>query len=189
MANLTALANHFNPADASCKVIIETPKGRRNKFAYDPNSDLFVLKGLLPEGMMFPFDFGFVPQTLGGDGDPLDVMVLMDEPAHVGCLLDVRLVGIIGAEQTEDGKTETNDRLLAVSIHSYAHEHIHDIDEVSKTLLAQLEGFFVSYNKQRGKRFKVTSLGGPKKAVRQVKEGMREFERRNEEEKQKAKKK
>jgi len=139
--------------------------------------------------MMFPFDFGFVPQTLGADGDPLDVLVLMDEPAHVGCLLDVRIVGIITAEQTQDGNTETNDRLLAVALHSYAHEHIRDIDEVSKTLIAQVEQFFVSYNKQRGKRFKITGLGGPKKAIRQLKDGMRAFEHRNEDEKQKSKKK
>ncbi len=48
----------------------------------------------LPEGMMFPFDFGFIPSTLGEDGDPVDVLVLMDEPAHVGCLLDVRIIGV-----------------------------------------------------------------------------------------------
>ena len=65
-----------------CKVIIETPKGRRNKFDYDPDYQLFALGGLLPEGLAFPFDFGFIPSTLGDDGDPLDVMVLMDEPAH-----------------------------------------------------------------------------------------------------------
>ena len=71
-----------------------------------------MLGGLLPEGMMFPFDFGFLPSTLGEDGDPLDIMVLMDAPAHVGCLIEVRIIGIITAEQTEDGKTESNDRLI-----------------------------------------------------------------------------
>ena len=73
---------------------------------------------------MFPFDFGFIPSTLGRDGDPLDVLVLMDEPAHVGCLVDVRIIGVIEAKQTQDGKTESNDRLLAVAIHSYQHEHV-----------------------------------------------------------------
>src|ERR1700748_781345 len=156
MSDLTALSNELDPKKRQCRVIIETPKGKRNKFDYDPNSNLFKLGGLLPEGMMFPFDFGFVPSTLGGDGDPLDILVLMDAPAHMGCLIDVRIIGIIQAEQTQDGKTESNDRLLGVAIHSYDHEDVESIDEVSKTLLDQLEAFFISYNQQRGKRFKVT---------------------------------
>src|SRR5882762_3962441 len=156
MTDLTHLPNDLDEKKAVCKAIIETPKGWRNKFDYDPDSNLFMLGGLLPEGMMFPFDFGFIPSTLGGDGDPLDIMVLMDAPAHVGCLIDVRIIGIIEAKQTEDGKTETNDRLLGVAVHSYDHEDLSTIDDVSKTLLAQVEEFFVSYNKQRGRKFKIT---------------------------------
>src|SRR5437016_204276 len=122
MADLTTLANRLDPKQFLCRAIIETPKGCRSKFDYDPDSNLFLLGGLLPEGMMFPFDFGFIPSTLGDDGDPLDIMVLMDAPAHVGCLMDVRIIGIIEAQQTEDGKTETNNRLLGVAVHSYDHE-------------------------------------------------------------------
>ncbi len=173
MDDLTRLPNQLNPKTATCRAIIETPKGRRNKFDYDPKSNLFMLGGLLPEGMMFPFDFGFIPGTLGGDGDPVDILVLMDEPAHVGCLIDVRIVGIINAQQTEDGKTETNDRLLGVALHSYAHEDITSIDQIGKSVLGQLEAFFVSYNQQRGKKFKITRTGGPKKAVAYLKESMR----------------
>jgi inorganic pyrophosphatase len=77
MTDLTRLPNHFDPKTGICSAIIETPRGRRNKFDYDPDSNLFKLGGLLPEGMTFPFDFGFIPSTLGDDGDPLDVMVLM----------------------------------------------------------------------------------------------------------------
>jgi inorganic pyrophosphatase len=90
MANLTALPHQFDVKTCVCRAIIETPKGFRNKFDYDPETDLFKLAGLLPEGMMFPFDFGFIPSTLGEDGDPLDILVLMDAPAHVGCLIEVR---------------------------------------------------------------------------------------------------
>ena len=75
----------LDPEKRVCRAIIETPKGFRNKFDYDPDANLFKLGGLLPEGMMFPFDFGFIPSTLGDDGDPVDIMVLMDAPAHVGC--------------------------------------------------------------------------------------------------------
>jgi inorganic pyrophosphatase len=172
MDNLTNLPNQLDAKKCQCKAIIETPKGCRNKFDYDPDSNLFMLGGLLPEGMMFPFDFGFIPSTLGDDGDPLDIMVLMDAPAHVGCLMDVRIIGVIMAKQTEDGKTENNDRLLGVAIHSYDHEDLESIDDVSKTLLDQVEEFFVSYNKQRGKKFKITGLGGPKRAIKFLKTGV-----------------
>src|ERR1700681_3262184 len=85
MTDLTSLPLQFDSKKSICRAIIETPKGCRNKFDYDPESGLFMLGGLLPEGMLFPFDFGFVPSTLGEDGDPLDVLVLMDAPADVGC--------------------------------------------------------------------------------------------------------
>src|SRR5438552_8047065 len=134
MADLASLALHLDAKNHVCRAIIETPKGCRNKFDYDPDSGLFVLGGLLPEGMVFPFDFGFIPSTLGDDGDPLDIMVLMDAPAHVGCLIDVRIVGVIEAKQTEDGETQRNDRLLGVARHSYEHENIQSINDVSQTL-------------------------------------------------------
>src|SRR5580692_10508647 len=135
MDDLTNLPNHLDPESCICVAIIETPKNFRNKFDYDPESNLFKLGGLLPEGMMFPFDFGFIPSTLGEDGDPLDIMVLMDAPAHVGCLIEARIIGVIEAEQIEDGKTESNDRLLGVAVHSYDHENVDTINVVSKILL------------------------------------------------------
>lgn len=172
MAQLTSLPLKLDNKTGTCRAIIETPKGCRNKFDYDPETGLFMLGGLLPEGMMFPFDFGFLPSTLGEDGDPLDIMVLMDAPAHVGCLIEVRVVGIITAEQTEDGKTETNNRLIGVAVHSYNHQDVESISDVSKTLLGQVEEFFVSYNKQRGKKFNVTGTGGPRKALKFLKSGI-----------------
>ena len=175
MSDLRALSHQLDTRKGTCRAIIETPKGCRNKFDYDPESGLFMLGGLLPEGMMFPFDFGFIPSTMGDDGDPLDIMVLMDAPAHVGCLIEVRLIGIISATQTQDGKKEKNDRLLGVAIHSYNNEDLTHIDQVSKTLLSQVEEFFVSYNKQRGKQFKVLGTSGPGKAVKMLKSGSRKF--------------
>jgi inorganic pyrophosphatase len=178
MSDLVSLANHLDARSFSCRAIIETPKCCRNKFKYDPETNLFKLGGLLPEGMMFPFDFGFIPSTLGDDGDPLDIMVLMDAPSQVGCLIDVRIIGIIQAKQTENGDTEQNDRLLGVAIHSYEHQDIRTINDVNKTLLSQVEAFFVSYNKQRGKQFKVTGTGGPRKAIRFIRTGMKAHEQR-----------
>jgi inorganic pyrophosphatase len=180
MADLSAFPNRLDRKKRQCCAIIETPKNRRNKFDYDPESNLFKLGGLLPEGMMFPFDFGFIPSTLGGDGDPLDVMVLMDEPAHVGCLVVVRIIGVIEAKQTQDdGKTETNDRLLAVSVHSYQHEQIGSLSELNPAILDQLEQFFVSYNKLRGKKFKLKNQAGPKRAMTIIGEGIKAFKKKH----------
>jgi inorganic pyrophosphatase len=177
MPVLSSLPNHLDRKTRVCRAIIETPKGSRNKFDYDPDSGLFKLGGLLPEGMFFPFDFGFIPSTVGDDGDPLDVMVLMDAPAHVGCLIEVRIIGVIAATQIQDGESETNDRLLGVAVHSYEHEGLKNIGDVSETLLNQVEEFFVSYNRQRGKKFTVRGTGGPRKALRCLECGIREYQR------------
>jgi inorganic pyrophosphatase len=77
----------FETGNAGLTVIIETPKGSRNKYAYDPKERIYGLRKVLPAGMAFPYDFGFVPSTIADDGDPLDVLVLMDEPAFPGCKL------------------------------------------------------------------------------------------------------
>lgn len=166
--NLAKLPHELDKNKRECRAVIETPKGRRNKFDYDPDLEAFTLGGLLPEGMSFPFDFGFVPSTTAEDGDPIDVMVLMDEPAHVGCVLDIRLIGLIQAEQAANGKATENDRLIGVAVHSYSHENVHSIDELNKSLLDQIQQFFISYNKSRGKKFKVTGVHGPTKALKRV---------------------
>ena len=174
--NLASLAPELDKKARECRVIIETPKGRRNKFDYDPDTESFLLGGLLPEGMSFPFDFGFVPSTIAEDGDPLDVMVLMDEPAHVGCLLRARLIGYIEAEQTEEGKTVENDRLIAVAVHSYSHENVHSIKQINQSMLDQVQQFFISYNRSRGKKFKVKAVHGPSGAIKRLERAIAEKE-------------
>jgi inorganic pyrophosphatase len=146
-------------------VIIETPKGRRNKFSYDEKLDLFRLGAPLPAGAIFPFDFGFVPGTRGEDGDPLDVLVIMEEPAHVGCLVPSRMIGVIEARQTErDGKVERNDRLIAVAASSREYSNINTLDELPVSLIDEIPHFFVSYNEARGKKFEVLGRFGPERA-------------------------
>lgn len=164
----------FDKESGDLNVIIETPKGCRNKYAFDEKLGLFVLKGVLAAGFSFPFDFGFIPNTKGGDGDPLDVLVLMDEPAFAGCLVPSRLIGVIEAEQTEkDGKTERNDRLIAVASNSKTHEHIKSLNDLNEMLIDEIEHFFVSYNKAKGKQFKPLGRFGAIKAKRIVEEGMK----------------
>ncbi len=161
------------------RVIIETPKNSRNKFDLDPESGLFELAGVLPEGMMFPFDFGFIPSTLGEDGDPLDVMVFMDAPAHPGCIVNCRIVGIMSAQQTEKNEAVRNDRLLAVSLKGRTGDHILKSGDIDPETLEQVEEFFKCYNKQHGKTFKILGIEGPKKAVKAIRKGMRAFKKRH----------
>jgi inorganic pyrophosphatase len=160
-------------------VIIETPKGSRNKFNYDEEYHLFKLGGVLPAGAVFPFDFGFIPSTLGGDGDPLDVLLLMDEPAFPGCLVPSRLIAVIEAEQTErDGQTTRNDRLIAVAAGSHTHKGIRKLADLSSNLLDEIEHFFVSYNEINGKKFKPLGRFGPIKAAKLIEEGTQLFRRK-----------
>jgi inorganic pyrophosphatase len=177
MSNLAAAPNKWNPGKSECKVIIETPKGRRNKFTYDPEYELFALGRVLAQGLVFPYDFGFIPSTSGGDEDPLDVMVLMDEPAHVGCLLDVRLIGVIEAEQTEEGETIENHRLIAVSQKTFTHQDVTDLEQVSGTMLDQVEEFFITYNKSRVVQFRVKGRHGRKRAAEILEIGIKKFEK------------
>ncbi len=124
-------------------------------------------------GHSFPFDFGDIPNTLGEEGDPIDVLVLMDEPAFVGCLIPSRLVGVIEAEQTEDGKTERNDRLIAVASNSRVHQDIKSLDDLNETLVGEIEHFFVSYNEAKGKQFKPLGRFGAVKAKHLVEAGIK----------------
>src|SRR5215831_12602433 len=82
-------------------VVVDTPKGCRNKYEFDEQHAHWKLSKILPEGMYFPYNFGFIPSTLGQDGDPIDVLLLMDEPAFAGCVVSARLIGVIEAQQSE----------------------------------------------------------------------------------------
>jgi|SRR5215204_4387479 len=155
------------PKQDRFNVIIETPKGSRNKFSYEPESRLFKLGKQLPAGAVFPYDFGFIPATRADDGDPIDVIVLLDTATFPGCLVRVRLVGVIDAEQsTRDGATVRNPRIVAVSTKSLEHKDIRRLSDLPPTLVADIEHFFVSYNEGTGKTFKVLGRGGRKTANR-----------------------
>jgi inorganic pyrophosphatase len=148
------------------QVVIETPKGSRNKYAFDPEQRVFTLKKVLPEGMVFPHDFGFIPSTQADDGDPVDVLILMDEAAFPGCVVKARLVGVIEGEQTEDGKTERNDRLLAVSVTSHTHSDLKSIKDLNNTFLRELQKFFENYHATDEQTFQVLSCKGPEAAIK-----------------------
>jgi inorganic pyrophosphatase len=151
-------------------VVIETPKGSRNKFKYEPATRRFRLSKILPHGMIFPYDFGFVPETRGEDGDPLDVLVLIEEPTFPGCVLDCRLIGVIEAGQREkDGKPKRNDRLIAVASQSIIFAGVNQLRDLDVFILKNIEGFFVNYQALRDARVKVVGRQGPRRALQLLK--------------------
>lgn len=162
----------FDEESGDLNVIIDTPKDSRNKYKFDEKLGIFKLGGVLPVGAFFPFDFGYIPNTLGGDGDPLDVLVLMDEPAFVGCLIPSRLIGVIEADQTEKGETTRNDRLIAVASNSRIHKNIKSINDLNDSLIGEIEHFFVSYNTAKGKEFKPLGRFAANKAKKLIEEGI-----------------
>jgi inorganic pyrophosphatase len=150
-------------------VVIETPRSCQNKFDFDPKLEVFILSKTLPMGTVFPFDFGFIPKTLGQDGDPLDVLVIMDEPAYPGCLIHCRLLGVLEARQEDKkGKKIRNDRLVAVSNCSVLYENIKNIDDLNKTMVQEIENFFVDYNKHEGKKFQPLGWKNAKTAMKLI---------------------
>jgi inorganic pyrophosphatase len=154
-------------------VVIETPKGSRNKLKYDPSKRMFKLSKVMPEGMIFPYDFGCVPDTKGEDGDPLDVLVLTDEPLFPGCLVDCKLIGVIEAEQEDKGEKKRNDRLVAVpnATASILYSDINEIDDLNATVLKQVEDFFVNYQKVRDVKVKILGHPGPERALEILRSG------------------
>jgi inorganic pyrophosphatase len=155
------------------RVVVETPKGSRNKFAYNPDDHVFELKKVLPTGMAFPYDFGFVPSTEADDGDPVDVLVLMDEPAFPGCVLKCRPIGVIEGEQGDKKGRERNDRIVAVQEEAHSWADIKNIDDLGEQFCDELEEFFVNYHKLSGKEYRVLGHKGPNQARKLVKSAMR----------------
>ncbi len=155
--------------DGLIRVVIETPKGSRNKIDYDPELKAFVLAKTLPEGMVFPYDFGFIPQTLGEDGDPLDALVLMPETLGPGCLVHCRLLGVIEATQSAPkGRKIRNDRYLGVSDAAAEFRNLKKPDDLPGGMLDQLEKFFINYNALEGRTFRLRGVAGPKGALKAI---------------------
>jgi inorganic pyrophosphatase len=165
MSNLAKLDHQLDRKTGVCLAVIETPKGRRSKYDWDEGAKAFRLKTLLPDGMSFPLDFGFIPSTRAEDGDPIDVMVLMDEPAVVGAVLDVRLIGVIEAEETEHGRKARNDRLLAVAAVSHLYAGVKTPADLPGAFIEHLNQFWIQKAKLQGKEFRVLGVRDPVVAI------------------------
>ena len=171
-----SLSGTAKPGEELLQVVIETPRGSRNKYSFDPEQRVFRLKSLLPAGMVFPWDFGFIPHTLGGDDDPLDALVLMDEPAFPGCVLLVRLLGAMEAEQTQAGRTLRtlrNDRLITVAETSELFAKLQSLDDLPLRVLLEIDEFFTNYHRLLNKPSRTLGWKSPAAAQRLINEARR----------------
>jgi inorganic pyrophosphatase len=143
---------------SSYQVVVETPRDSREKYAFDPGFNGFTLRKLLPLGMSFPFDFGFIPGTKGEDGDPIDALLISEFKTFPGCRMDCRLVGLLEATQQEKGRTIRNDRYFFIPDSSTLYAHINSVHDLPSKLLDELLFFFIAYNKEEGKIFEPIGL-------------------------------
>jgi inorganic pyrophosphatase len=165
--------------DGNWHAVIEAAQGTRNKLKYLPELGALSLHAVLPLGTSFPYDFGFVPSTLGEDGDPLDVLVFMDQPVPPGTVVPCRVIGVIEAEQKEKGqKARRNDRLLAVAAKTHRYGLWHKLADAPSNVLEEIERFFVFYNQQKGVTFKPLGRRGPAHAKELLAQGQRLFKER-----------
>jgi inorganic pyrophosphatase len=114
----------FDKESGALNIVAETPKNGRLKCKYNEKNGMFQLDKTLPYGFSFPFEFGFVPSTTGGDGDPLDALLLSDEATFPGCLVLGQVLGVLQAEQREGKKVNRNDRLVAIPLSAKTQEPI-----------------------------------------------------------------
>lgn len=138
-------------------IIIETPRYSTVKYKFEPQRNAFRLLKMLPAGFVFPYDFGFLPNTEGEDGDPLDVLVISELTTFPGCVMDCRIIGCLAAEQTAGNQVLRNDRYIAVPEVSLQFAHIHSIEQLPAVLLTEIKTFFTGYIGAEGKELKFTA--------------------------------
>ena len=151
-------------------VIIETPKGSKYKYKFDSESKRFKVKKLLPAGLAFPYDFGFIPGTKADDGDPLDVMVFFEDTFPQGTIVECVIVGAIKAKQSSDDESVRNDRIIVVPALAVKKDGDVELEDFSKQKIKEIENFFVYYNKVEKKEFKPLGTLTAKETWKMIKE-------------------
>jgi inorganic pyrophosphatase len=155
--------------------VIETPAGIRQKYAFDPKYGIMRLKMTLAEGLMWPYDYGFIPQTLGDDGDPIDVLVLNDVPTFSGCLIDVRLIGAVLLKKNG----VVNNRLVACAKSTpgvaLKTDQFEKLSDVPHDLRRGIERFLVEYSEEQGNEIALEGECSRKAAYALLKEAHKAF--------------
>ena len=158
------------------RCVVEAPRGSSVKLKYDPALKVFIMGRALVKGLSYPFDWGFLPSTLGEDGDPLDVMLFHDCATTTGVVVPAQLIGVLEVSQREDGgKRRRNDRIFAVPVDSHREDELNHVDQLSKRMREELEQFFVTAATLEDKELELLGWRGPKTAKALVAEGARRF--------------
>jgi len=154
--------------DGSINVIVETPRGSSAKFKFDPETGAMMLSRPLPIGIVYPYDWGFIPSTRAADGDPLDAMILWDGIGFPGLVVASRLIGLLRVEQKgrEAGRRERNDRLFALPMKAPRCDHIRTIFDLPERVRLELERFFLNVVAFEGKELALLGFDGPDEAER-----------------------
>jgi len=151
--------------------IIEIPKGGRVKFEYDVNLQIFKLDRVLHSAVHYPAAYGFIPQTLYGDGDPLDCLILVSEPLFTGCLLRMRPIAVL---KTRDDKG-SDDKVLGVAIDDPRYIDVHELKDLPKHVPLEIENFFMNYKQLEKKKVESFGWGSREEAAAAIKEGINGF--------------
>lgn len=151
---------HVSPTteDGAVNVFVETPKGSRHKYDVD-DYGLFRIALELPEGVTFPFSFGFVPNTKAPDGDALDILLLTAGPVPHGALIEARLVGVLKMENQEGDEMARNDRVVAVAKMSRYFGSIQTLSDLRDGFAWDIEEFFETYNEMIERPFNIVGRG------------------------------
>jgi inorganic pyrophosphatase len=151
------------PARGALHVVVESPRGASVKWKFAPTLNAFTLSRPLPLGLTYPYDWGFVPSTRAPDGDPLDAMVLWEQPAFPGAVLPCRVIGALKVEQDgKRGKRERNDRLIAIPLASQRQAHLNDVAALAPREREELEAFFREVVRFEDKALALLGWAGPK---------------------------
>jgi len=164
----------FGPED-SVRVVIESPRGSGVKLKYDPALDAITLSRPLIEGVTYPYDWGFVPSTRAGDGDPVDALVVWDRSSYPGVVIPCRLLAVLAVEQnsrTRPGVRERNDRLVAVPLKAPRFDGLRDLDDLPVRLRDELEQFFLAVTAFEGKALAVLGWSGAEAALDLVRQSL-----------------
>ncbi|WP_457619761.1 inorganic diphosphatase [Methanopyrus sp.] len=144
-----------NPPDV-VYAVIEIPRGSRNKYEYDEERGFFKLDRVLYSPFHYPLDYGFIPRTLYDDGDPLDILVIMQDPTFPGCVIEARPIGLMKMLDDDD----QDDKVLAVPTEDPRFKDVKDLDDVPKHLLDEIAHMFSEYKRLEGKETEVLGWEG-----------------------------
>ncbi|HII70919.1 inorganic diphosphatase [Methanopyrus kandleri] len=144
-----------NPPDV-VYAVIEIPRGSRNKYEYDEERGFFKLDRVLYSPFHYPLDYGFIPRTLYDDGDPLDILVIMQDPTFPGCVIEARPIGLM--KMLDD--SDQDDKVLAVPTEDPRFKDVKDLDDVPKHLLDEIAHMFSEYKRLEGKETEVLGWEG-----------------------------